>query len=86
MYEKLKTLRSICDTVGVVALFICIMLCAGGKNSIFIVMRVITAAIALTAFSIKCGAEVMSDEKLGYTIFLMSLSLFDIIIGAINFI
>lgn len=86
MYEKLKTLRSICNTVGAVALFICIMLCLGGDNSIFLVMRVITAVIALTAFSIKCGAEAMSDKKLGYTIFMMSLSLFDIIVSAIKFI
>lgn len=83
MYENLNTLRSTCNIAGTVALLIYILLCFGGNNSIFLVMRVITAVIALTVFSIKCGAEAISDEKLGNTIFLMAFCLFDIIMSAI---
>ncbi|MCI8621805.1 MAG: hypothetical protein HFJ50_09165 [Clostridia bacterium] len=83
MYEKLNTLRLTCNIAGSVALLIYIMLCFGGSNSGFLVIRVITAVIALTAYSIKCGAEIMSDEKLGNTIFLMAICLFDIIFSAI---
>lgn len=83
MYEKLNSLRSACNIAGIVALLIYIMLCFGGSNSSFLVIRVITAVIALTAYSIKCGAEAISDEKLGSTIFLMAICLFDIIFSAI---
>lgn len=83
MYEKLNSLRLACKIVGIVALLIYIMLCFGGSNSSFLVIRVITAVIALIAYSIQCGAEIISDEKLGSTIFLMANCLFNIIFSAI---
>ena len=83
MHENLNILRSTCDIAGTIAILIYILLCFGGNNSILLVMRVITAVIALTFFSIKCGAEAISDEKLGNTILLMVICLFDIIMSAI---
>lgn len=83
MYEKLHTLRLTCSTVGIVALFIYIILCFSGSSSVVLVLRVITAAIALAAYSIQCGASTMNDEKLGDTIFMIAICLFDIIVSAI---
>lgn len=82
MYEKLDTLRATCSIAGIVALLIYIVLCLTGNSSSFLLVRVITATIALTAYSIKCGAEVVSDEKFGNSIFLMAICLLDLIASA----
>lgn len=82
MDEKLNTLRKICNTAGYVALLIYIMLCSGGMNSGFLMMRVIISAIAVTAFSIRCGAEAMSDEKIENTFCIIVVCLFNLLINA----
>ena len=83
MSEKLNTLQKTCDIAGIVSLLIYIVICFCGSNSVFLVIRVIAAVIALTAFSIKCGAEAMSDEKSGNTIFMIGICLFNMILSAI---
>lgn len=82
MYKQINILRLICNIAGIIALLIYTMLCFGGSNSGFLVSRVIIAVIALTAYSIKCGAEAISNKKLGNTIFLMAICLLDVIISA----
>ena len=80
MNEKLNNLRSGCNIAGIVALLIYIVLTIAGN--VFLVVRVITATIALTAYAVKCGAEIASDEKFGNSIFLMCICVFDIILSA----
>ena len=67
---------------GIVALLIYIVLTIAGSGNVFLVVRVITATIALTAYAVKCGAEIVSDEKFGNSIFLMCICVLDIILSA----
>lgn len=82
MNEKVNTLRNSCNIAGIVALLIYIVLSIAGSGSVFLVVRVITATIALTAYAIKCGAEVASDEAFGNSIFLMVFCILDIVWSA----
>ena len=82
MNEKLNNLWSGCSIAGIVALLIYIVLTIAGSGNVFLVVRVITATIALTAYAVKCGAEIVSDEKFGNSIFLMCICVLDIILSA----
>lgn len=82
MYEKLNTLRTTCSIAGIVALLIYVVLPIAGSGNVFLAVRVFTATIALTAYAIKCGAEIVSDEKFGISIFLMTICVFDIVLSA----
>ena len=86
MNEKLKTLRNICGWVGLVSLFIYMFLTIVGSGDVFKVVSIITAAIGLIAFAIKCGTEVASEENCGMSIFLMSICFIDIVLNGIQII
>lgn len=86
MNEKLSNLRTACSIAGIVALLIYIVLTIAGSGNVFLAVRVITATIALIAYAIKCGAEIVSDEKFGNSIFLMSICVLDIVLSAVQMI
>lgn len=69
MNEKLKTLQNICGWAGFVSLFTYMVLTIVGSSNVFNVVSIITAAIGLIAFAIKCGVEVASEENSGMSIF-----------------
>lgn len=84
MYEKLNTLRANCSITAFVSLGIHIVLYLAGGSSSFFAIKVITVAIALTACSIKCGAEVISDEEPRESILFMVICLVDIIVNVMR--
>ena len=86
MNEKLKTLQNICGWAGFVSLFTYMVLTIVGSSNVFNVVSIITAAIGLIAFAIKCGVEVASEENSGMSIFLMSICFIDIVLNGIQII
>ena len=64
MSEELKSLRAVCNTIGMMAVLVSsFMWVASNNNSIFLVIGNIAAAIALIAYSIEFGAQVVINGE-----------------------
>ena len=83
MQKRLQTLRLICNNVGVIALFIYVLLFVIGSHDKFLMTRVFAATSALILYSIKFGAEIVSNEYIRSTIILVLMCLFNFIISII---
>ena len=76
MSEELKSLRAVCNTIGMMAVLVSsFMWVASNNNSIFFVIGNIAAAIALIAYSITCGAAAISGEKPSRVAFFLMVSM-----------
>ena len=84
MNEKLEKMRIICNCVGTVALLIYIVMTFGGNESIFLLMRIFTATVALIAYAIKFGAELINNVKFNQSLVLMTMATTDIVLSAIQ--
>ena len=86
MDEKKRSICNISSIVGIVALLIYIILAVVGKSEYLYVMRILFAGIATIAYAIKLGVEISSDEKIGNSIFLIAICLFDVFASALQLI
>ena len=84
MNEKLEKMRIICNCVGAVALLIYIVMTFGGNESIFLLMRIFTATVALIAYAIKFGVELINNVKFNQSLILMTMATTDIVLSAIQ--
>ena len=82
----MKKARNICDIVGFVSLLIYIISAFIGINVYLLAIRVILAGVAATAFGIRLGIELTSSEKFGYSVFLISVCFFDLLISTMQLI
>ena len=86
MNEKVNKLRSICDVVGLLSLFVYFLMTLAGNENIFLVLRIIFASIALAAYSIEFGARIISNQKIAGSIFMVFMCMVDIIFTVLWFI
>ena len=84
MNEKLEKMRNICNCVGAVALLMYIVMTFGGNESIFLLMRIFTATVALIAYAIKFGVELINNVKFNQSLILMTMATTDIVLSAIQ--
>lgn len=84
MREKLKILKFVCNFVGLVALLCYLVFALLGITNSYLVARIITASIALLAYSISCCADIIDHSKIGYSLSMMAFSLIDIIASALQ--
>lgn len=73
--ERLKTIRKVCETVGIASLLIYILTTISGEVA-FIPYRVFLSLFAAIAYSINAGIEVAKDEDYLVSVFFIFVSVF----------
>lgn len=85
MEEKLESLRFGCGFVGTIGFSAYIILVlAGSCVGINFLSRIITAMVALIAYSIKLGIEIASHKECTTSVYCILFAIIDIIVTAAN--
>ena len=84
MAEKKRRLYNICNSAGIVALLVYIILTVAGSNPYLLVIRLIFASIAAIVYAIKLGVEISSEKNWGSSVFFLAIFLSDIVLIAIQ--